>query len=82
MQATESQAKIFTTGGRTVYDFENTEIFPLYKSGQHRSAGAMERRGYGRIVSSSKNRYHAANYFFKFENGFRFNYITHEITDK
>ena len=78
MKATESQVKILT--GSTVRGFENSELFPLYGSGQVRSGYALERKGFGKVVSSSTQRYHSANRFFKFVDGYSYNWINHEIT--
>ncbi len=74
----KTHVKIFTEN-TTVKGFDGSELFPLFGHGQYRSVGALERKGYGKVVSSSLHPYHTASYFFKFEEGYRFNWITQVI---
>lgn len=71
---------IFT--GPTVTGYQGSQLFPLMGSGQHRSARALENKGFGKVVSSSLHPYHAADYFFRFEDGYFFNWTTEEIDQK
>ena len=73
---TETQIKILTRP--TVSGYQNAEYFPLFGSGDHRSANALVKQGFGRIVSGFRL-HHATEYFFKFDEGFRFNWVTRDI---
>lgn len=77
MQATNTQIEIFKRV--SVSGSDNAQLFPLYGCGDYRSVRTLENKGFGKVVSSSKHRYHPANNFFRFEPGFRFNHVTHEI---
>ena len=79
IKTTNTQIKIFRWNGGVVYDYLDMQIFPLFKSGDYRIARALENKGIGGLVSSSKNCYHAANYFFKFNHNYRFNYRLNTI---
>ena len=77
MKVTETQIKILTA--ISVIGFDNSNLYPLYGSGQYRSANKLVKQGYGKIVSSSKHIYHTANMFFTLNDGLRFNYLTNQI---
>ena len=76
MKANDTHIRIFTRD--TVIGYNNSVLFPVYGA-EIRSGHALENKGFGRVVSSSRHPYHAANYFFTFAEGFRFNWVTKEI---
>lgn len=81
MKATPTQERIFDRhpAGQTVRGYNDAVLFPLYGSGEHFTAYRLEAKGIGQVVSSSKNHSHSANMFFKFNDDWRFNYVTRQI---
>ena len=73
-----AQDRIFRNEG-FVYNAQGEILYPIYGMGQHRSARSVEKRGFGRVVTSSMHYRHQANAFFKFEDGYFFNHVTGQI---
>ena len=80
MKPTAAQRAIFIRD-RRVESYDGSDLYPIYGSGEHRSCGSLENKGYGKIVSSSHNGNQYMNCsFFRFVDGYSFNYVTGEVT--
>jgi hypothetical protein len=82
MKTTATQQKVLTDYP-TKPSYCGTTLYPLFGAGDHRAMRSLEKKGIGKLVTSSMYPYAANDYWFEFNDGYGYNYkykcITHQV---